>query len=192
MEKIIFDQLNNQQVVDIRNQKSFQEGHVKGSLNLNPKNLLKYGREFLEDSEEIVLIVSKEDEADLDELVALTKNEEIEGISNYLIAEELPEEALKTVPTISVADFMSLDKNYQLLDVRHPDEITRPAPEKNLINIPLEKLNEKHAQLIKDEPVYTLCGSGNRATTSASYLKKQGYQPIVIEGGMSTIEEFRD
>lgn len=55
-----------------------------------------------------------------------------------------------TSAEITAADFLQLpdDQDYVLLDLRHPDEITRPAPEKNLVNIPLEKLADNLEKLI--------------------------------------------
>src|SRR5699024_7632047 len=85
--------------------------------------------------------------------------------------------------------FLAVQDDYILLDLRHPDEITRLAPEENLINIPLEDLPSTYQKLDKDQKIYTLCGSGNRATAAASFLANKGYKPVVIEGGMKAVQE---
>lgn len=185
------DQIRNQQIVDLRPQKDFQAAHVKGALNLSPKNLLKYGKQFLDKEGDVVLVVAEENSA---EVVALVEDAAEVGIGNivgYVVAEELPDTDQESTPTISAEAFMALEGDYSLLDLRHPDEITRPAPERNLVNIPLGELSERYQQLKVGQPVYTLCGSGNRATTAASFLKNKGYQPIVIEGGMGAVEKLK-
>ena len=190
LSKLSYEQISGQQMVDLRSQKEFQRGHLQGSLNLIPRNLLKYGTQFLSKNQAVVLIVAKENFQELPALVEEAKARGIENISAYLLAEEIPESNLEITQTIPAADFMTLEGDYRLLDLRHPDEITRPAPKKHLVNIPIEELPENYSQLDSNLNVYTLCGSGGRATAAASYLKKQGYQPIVIEGGMKAIEAF--
>lgn len=190
--KISFDQIKNQQIVDLRAQKEFQQGYLAGALNLIPKNLLKYGKQLLDSKKEIILITTEENQKELSDLVEEAKNQDIENITGYLLVEEIPTEGLKTIPTISAENFMTLEGDYDLLDVRHPNEITRPAPEKNLVNIPLEDLTDQFSQLNSKKTVYTLCGSGGRATAAASYLKNQGYQTTVIEGGMGAIEALKN
>lgn len=190
--KIPFGQIENQQIVDLRSQKEFQQGYLAGALNLIPKNLLKYGKQLLNSKEEVILITTEENQKELSDLVEEAKNQDIENITGYLLFEEIPTDVLETIPTISAEKFMALERDYSLLDVRHPDEITRPAPEKNLVNIPLEDLTDQFKQLNSKETVYTLCGSGGRATASASYLRKQGYQTTVIKGGMGAIEALKN
>lgn len=184
-------EIGNKQIVDLRSQTAFQTGHLKGALNLSPKNLIKYGPRLLNQSREVILVVAEENRA---EVVALAEDAAEVGIKNivgYLVAEELSATEQEPTPTISAEAFMALVGDFSLLDVRHPDEITRPAPERNLVNIPLEELSREYQQLSTDQPVYTLCGSGNRATAAASFLKNKGYQPIVIEGGMGAVEKLR-
>lgn len=192
LSKISFDQVESQQIVDLRSQKEFQQGYLGRSLNLIPKNLLKYGKQLLNNKEEVILITKEENQKELSDLVEQAKNQDIENITGYLLFKEIPNDELETLPIISAEKFMALVGDYSLLDVRTPDEITRSAPERNLVNIPLENLPDQFRQLNSKEIVYTLCGSGGRATASASYLKKQGYQAIVIEGGMGAIEASKN
>ncbi|HJB23931.1 MAG TPA: rhodanese-like domain-containing protein, partial [Candidatus Jeotgalibaca pullicola] len=45
--KLSYEQISDQQMIDLRSQKEFQRGHLQDALNLTPKNLLKYGKHFL-------------------------------------------------------------------------------------------------------------------------------------------------
>lgn len=190
--KELQNQMEGKQMIDLRSQKAFQMGHLRGALNLNPNNLIKYGKQFLDGGKELIFLVGAEESERIDQLEQRLSEAGITNISGYIIAEEIPQEDQEITPTISVEEFMDLEEDYLLLDLRHPNEITRPAPEKNGINIPLEELVENSGKLETEQPIYLLCGSGNRATAAASYLKNEGYQSIVLEGGMGAVEQFRN
>ena len=51
-------------------------------------------------------------------------------------------------------------------------------------NVPLDELKPGSLPLQKDQPVYLLCRSGQRAMKAAEKLVKAGFsQPVVVEGG---------
>jgi rhodanese-related sulfurtransferase len=51
-------------------------------------------------------------------------------------------------------------------------------------SVPLDELKPDLLQLQKDQPVYLLCRSGQRATKAADKFTKDGFaQPVVVEGG---------
>lgn len=189
MKKLAYSDLKNQIIIDVRSQYDFQNGHIQQALNLNPANFKTYAKDFLKTDQAIVFIV--EDEEGLDELSLIAKEAGFTEVSGYLLASDVPNEELQKVETISANAFFKVAEEYTLLDVRHPDEITRPAPEENLVNIPLKDLSENVESLDKEKRIYTLCGSGNRGTSAASYLASKGYEPVVIEGGMKNFEELR-
>ena len=167
MKKIFYEDINNQQLVDVRTQHGYQEGHIKNSLNLNPSNFKTYATYYL----------------DVNQLGFNQRN-------GYLLIDEVPKEDLQTTETIPAEDFLNKSDDFILLDVRHPDEITRLAPEKNLVNIPFEDLVNDYQSLDTSKQIFTLCGSGNRSTAAASFLESKGLNPKVIEGGMKAIQEI--
>jgi rhodanese-related sulfurtransferase len=70
-----------------------------------------------------------------------------------------------------------------VIDVRTPVEFAEVRVSQAR-NIPLDELKPGSLQLPKDQPVYLLCRSGQRATKAADKLAKEGFsQPIVVEGG---------
>lgn len=181
MKKLNFSDLADQQLVDIRSQQAFQEGHLKGSLNLNPGNFKKFADYYLDPKRPIVFVT--ENSAELTDLDTAAFK-----IAGYLAVADIPSDSFEKIDTISVADFLK-EEDFILLDVRHPDEITRPAPEKNLVNIPFEELVTAYKSLDNSKKVYTLCGSGNRGTAAASFLLDKGYTASVIVGGMKAMQE---
>lgn len=189
MNKLTFTDLKEQQIIDIRSQHEYQAGHVEYSINLNPGNFKTYALDFLSTETPLVFATGQEDESEISELKELAEELGFTQVEGYLRIEDVPSDELQTTDTISAADFLAKEDEYILLDIRHPDEITRPAPEKNLVNIPLEELAETFETLDSNKQIYTLCGSGNRSTTAASYLAKKGFNTAVVAGGMKAIQE---
>lgn len=191
MKRLHFTDIQNQQLVDVRSQQDFQTGHIKGALNLNPGNYQKYAAIYLDAAQPIVFLVETEDDTLLSDLVQASATLGYDEVAGYLVMADVPEESLEKAATISAADFFQKE-DFILLDVRHPDEITRPAPEKNLVNIPFEDLVTAYKDLDENKTIYTLCGSGNRGTAAASYLLSKGLKPVVIEGGMKAIQAHQN
>lgn len=189
MEKLNYKQINHQQLIDVRGQLDYQAGHGKESLNLNPGNFKKFATSFVSTDQRIVFIIGEQTQSLIDELQAISQELDYPQIDGYILAEDIPAEGIDQTNTISVEDFLKLNDDYILLDLRNPTEITRPAPEKNLINIPLEDLSSNYHQLDTGKDIYTLCGSGNRATAAASFLTTKGFNSVVVEGGMKAVQE---
>lgn len=192
MKKINFTEVTNQQLVDVRSQYDFQAGHLANSLNLNLGNFKKYATYYLKLNQPVVFIVNDAEQENLEELSNLAKELNFTKADGYLAIDDVLKEELQTLATIPAEDFLNQKDDYILLDVRRPDEITRPAPEKNLVNLPFEELVTDYSTLDKDKIVYTLCGSGNRSTAAASYLLTKGFKPIVIDGGMKAVQTLEN
>lgn len=190
MNKLDYTDITNQQLVDLRTQHGYQAGHVENSLNLNPGNFKKYASYFLDKNKPLVFIIGTEEEAKLEDIGTLADAIGFTNVEGYLLIDEVPEEKLQQTETIPAEDFLNKEDEFILLDVRHPDEITRPAPEKNLVNIPFEDLVNQYETLDNGKQIYTLCGSGNRSTAAASFLKSKGIDSKVVEGGMKAVQEM--
>jgi len=189
MRKINYKDITNQQLIDVRTQHGYQAGHIKNSLNLNPGNFKTYAPYYLDLNQPVIFIVGSEEEAHLEELSEFADELGFTQNNGYLLIDEVPKENLQTTETIPAEEFLNKSDDFILLDVRHPDEITRPAPEKNLVNIPFEDLVDNYDSLDTSKQIFTLCGSGNRSTAAASFLESKGFNPGVIEGGMKAIQE---
>lgn len=192
MTRFDYDAAADVQYVDTRDKESFQQGHLTGSLNLNPTNFERYASSLLETNPPLVLILESENQELYKEYQEMSEKADLPLIEGYILASDLPGEKLQKMQSIRVEDFMQKEGDYVLLDVRTLEEITRPAPEKNLKSIPLQELAERYRELNVNLPIYTLCGSGTRATAAGSFLEDKDYQPVVIAGGMKAVEEFRN
>lgn len=192
MKQLSYADLKQQQVVDTRSQADYQKGHLKDSLNLTIGNFKTYALNFLVVDEPLVFVTGADSEAEKDELHEIAKKHGFTNVEGYLPIEAIPVENLEQTALISAEDFLKQEGDFILLDVRHPDEITRIAPEKNMVNIPLDSLADSTAELDNEKRIYTLCGSGNRGTTASSFLAGKGFQTTVIAGGMKAVEALQN
>lgn len=90
---------------------------------------------------------------------------------------------MKTFSPVELQKILAAQPSVPVIDVRTPMEFAEvhvpPAR-----SVPLDELKPGSLQLQKDQPVYLLCRSGQRATKAAEKFAKEGFtQPIVVEGG---------
>lgn len=73
---------------------------------------------------------------------------------------------------------------WQLLDVREPWEIATAALD-GTIDIPMNEVPARHAELDPARPVAVICHSGGRSARTANFLAAQGYPAVAnIAGGI--------
>ncbi len=85
-------------------------------------------------------------------------------------------------------DFGKLVKEgAQIIDVRSPGEFAS-GHIKGSINIPLNTLESKLAEIKKDKPVITCCASGMRSASAKSILLSKGYKEVHNGGGWSALQ----
>ena len=81
-------------------------------------------------------------------------------------------------------------QDIQLIDVRTPSEYlaTKIASAKML---PLSHFDQLVPTLDRNQKVYTICASGNRATEFCTKIDQLGFNSVLIEGGMNAWEKKR-
>ena len=95
---------------------------------------------------------------------------------------------MSTISPTALQELLASDTEYLVFDVRTPAEYAGTHIPKTQ-NHPLETLKPKalheSGRLPKDQSLYLLCESGNRATRAAEQFTKEGFDNIVIvEGGI--------
>jgi rhodanese-related sulfurtransferase len=90
---------------------------------------------------------------------------------------------MKTITVVELQKILAAQPSSPLVDVRTPVEFAEVhVPQAR--SVPLDELKPGSLQLPKDQPVYLLCRSGQRATKAAEKFAKEGFsQPVVIAGG---------
>jgi rhodanese-related sulfurtransferase len=90
---------------------------------------------------------------------------------------------MKTISPVELQKLLTAHPSASLIDVRTPVEFAE-VHVSQARSVPLNELNPNSLQLPKDQPVYLLCRSGQRATKAADKFAKEGFvQPVVVEGG---------
>jgi rhodanese-related sulfurtransferase len=90
---------------------------------------------------------------------------------------------MKTVTPAELQKLLVAQPELPVIDVRTPVEFAEiHVPQAR--NVPLNELKPDSLQLRKDQPVYFLCRSGQRAAKAAEKFAKEGFsRPAVVEGG---------
>jgi rhodanese-related sulfurtransferase len=90
---------------------------------------------------------------------------------------------MKTITPADLQQILAAHPSSQVIDVRTPVEFAEVhVPQAR--SVPLNELKPGLLQFAKDQPVYLLCRSGQRATKAAEKFAREGFsQPIVVEGG---------
>ena len=90
---------------------------------------------------------------------------------------------MKTISPVELQKILAAQPSSPVIDVRTPVEFAE-VHVPSARSVPLDELKPSSLQLQKDQPVYLLCRSGQRATKAAEKFAKEGFtQPVVIEGG---------
>jgi phage shock protein E len=84
---------------------------------------------------------------------------------------------------VFTSQFVDADAPHQLIDVRTAEEFAS-GHLPNAINIPLQELPDRLAEVATDEPVVLYCRSGNRSNQAAQLLAGEGFTQVLDLGGI--------
>ncbi len=76
-------------------------------------------------------------------------------------------------------------EGYLLLDVRNEGELKTNGRLNGAVNIPLDSLRDRMAELPKDQPIIVSCHSGLRSYIAERMLKQNGYKAKNLDGAFS-------
>lgn len=76
-----------------------------------------------------------------------------------------------------------------VLDVRRPQELEEEGMIARSVNIPIDDLEARMAEVPKDKPIAIYCHHGGRAARAAAMLRKSGYSAPIEYGGISAWKE---
>lgn len=79
------------------------------------------------------------------------------------------------------------DENTLLLDVRSPDEMANRGVAKNIVNIRVDDLRKRIAEVPKEKNIVISCETGQRAYYASRILKQNGYENVsILDGAYQT------
>lgn len=183
----------NIQLFDVRAKEAFFGGHIPDSLFLSRRNFSNFAANLIDVTTPIAFIVPDDSVSILMDFYFMARRigfEQVEGyVPDALNVWQIQGRPVAKVATITAEDYLSLDDDSVLLDIRKPANLSDDDPVRNRINIPLEEIYKDYDQLPRDKDIYTLCASGDRATTASSFLRSKGIASAVIEGGFQALQK---
>jgi len=181
-------------ILDTRRPEDFAKGFIPNSINIGlESNFAMWVGELIADIKQEILLVTypgREEESIIrlsrvgyDHAIGyldggfdswVKSGKEIDQ-SNRITAEELA--------------VQMRHKNVILIDVRKKSEYLSEHVE-NAINIPLNEISNRMAEIPKDKPFVLSCAGGYRSMIAASILKQRGFENFTdVIGGFSEIKK---
>lgn len=98
--------------------------------------------------------------------------------------------AFKSINAEEFSKLISSEKEFQILDVRNPDEFEN-FHIRNSLNIPLPELEKRIPELKKARPAYVICQSGIRSQKALQVLKQHVMTELThVEGGINELKKY--
>ncbi|MBP5247450.1 MAG: rhodanese-like domain-containing protein [Fibrobacter sp.] len=105
--------------------------------------------------------------------------------ASFACAENSSKDAYATISWDKAIE-MSKDKKVKAIfvDVRTPEEVAQGTVAGSL-NIPLQQIQTRYAELPKDKNLLVFCRSGRRSRAASEFLTQQGYTKVYnVDGGI--------
>lgn len=181
------------QIVDVRDPDEFSKAHLAGSVNIGlGGQYATWAGTLLSREKPIVLIANpgREEEAAMrlgrigfDHIAGYLQD----GIEALEARPELVASTERTAPAELATNIASANAPL-VLDVRAPKEYQAKRIGGS-VNIPLNHLEERLAELPKDGAVVVHCAGGYRSSIAASLLQKHGFEDLhELAGGIAAWE----
>ena len=169
-------------VLDIRSPEAIAGAFIPGSLAVPLDMIAAWAGFFLPAGARIGLVVNEAAEVETARayLWRMGYDDMAGFLAGGLGAWETSGRDYDRIPAVHVAELVSRitsGADFTLLDVRTPEEAAGgllPGAR----HIPLDRLPGRLAEVPRDKPVTTFCGSGARAIIAASLLKSAGFAQV--------------
>ncbi|WP_194850382.1 MBL fold metallo-hydrolase [Nonlabens antarcticus] len=158
-------------IIDMRDEKSFKQGHLKGSINIqavsdNAKFETWLGS-IVEPKESYTLVVD----------VKKNKNHILRRIAKIGYEKQLnaaitvSAENLQSTPDLDLIDFKNNLEDYTIVDIRNTSEVEQGKFFENALSHPLNNLRKTAGKIPTDKPIVVHCAGGYRSAAGSSILQ---------------------
>ena len=175
-------------ILDTRSWDEFKNAHIPGSIfsPLNSSFNTTAGC-YVEPEKRIYLVIQ---ERFLKEAVNDLIRIGLDKIVGYIEPGDLKEYgelggATSNIKDVNVHELNKMinEGKVNLLDVRRAAELEEIGYLEGAINVAHTVLMKRLSEVPNDKPVAVFCLSGVRAMYASSFLKKRGYEPIIVQDG---------
>jgi len=178
------------QVLDVRDNTEFAQGHLKGSINIGlGGQYATWAGTLLDRERPIVIVASPGREAEAALRLGRIGFDNVVGyLDKGLSALENRDDLLAHMPQASPSSLsgaMSTKDAPYLLDVRTPQEWQQRHIDGS-VNIPLNKLPDRLTELPRDRSIVVHCAAGYRSSIAGSLLQQAGFARVAeLTGGLA-------
>lgn len=168
-------------VIDTRPEKDFKASHIPGAINIQAAGPFETWLGSLIQPIKAFYLVAGDDttlETALKKTAAIGYEANVKGCFVYDAKNG------ETAQIFNSTSFNPADKKYTYLDIRSEKEALQQPILSGSINIPLQELPDRIAEIPKDKPILVYCASGYRSATASSLLQK--YLPSIKVYDLST------
>ncbi len=194
LDEVLTLQKSGAQLLDVRDGAEFAKGHLTGSLNIGLGGQYATWAGTLLDREKPIVILAepgREHEAAL--RLGRIGFDHVRGyLANGLAALATRPDLISTTERVSPTDFNAeLAGSPVVLDIRNPREYaTKHIP--GSLNIPLNHLEERLAEVPRDRRIAVHCAGGYRSSAAASILHRHGITNLIeMTGGIAAWESAK-
>jgi len=180
------------QVLDTRDPSEFAQAHLRDSINIGlAGRFATWAGTVLDRKRPIVIIAEPTREAEAAMRLGRIGFDVVAGyLDGGINALENRDDLIQQTRRVSAEEAAAIvaDAHPLVLDVRTPGEWDEKHIEPSM-NIPLNHLVERVAEVPRDRPLVVLCAGGYRSSIAASLLEQRNYTDLVeLAGGMAAWE----
>jgi hydroxyacylglutathione hydrolase len=190
LETVLHMQQSGTQVVDVREPDEFSKAHLAGSINIGlGGQYATWAGTLLSRERPIILVANpgREQEAatrlgriGFDHIAGYLQD----GVQSLEACPDLMPGTERIAPA-ALATELSASNPPLVLDVRGPKEV-QSARISGSLNIPLNHLEERLAEIPRDRKIIVHCAGGYRSSIAASILQKHAYDNLAeLAGGLA-------
>jgi rhodanese-related sulfurtransferase/glyoxylase-like metal-dependent hydrolase (beta-lactamase superfamily II) len=196
LEEVLHIQSSDAQILDVRDGAEFAKGHLRGSINIGLGGQYATWAGTLLDRETPIVIIAepgREHEAAL--RLGRIGFDHVRGyLANGLAALAARPDLISTTERVDPNTFsgeITAAHPPLILDIRNPREwSSKHIP--GSVNIPLNHLQERLAEIPRDRRIAVHCAGGYRSSAAASILRQHGIDNLIeMTGGLAAWESAK-
>ena len=182
-------------VLDVRNNNDFANAHIKGAINIALNGTFAiYTGSIISLTQPIVLVCDMAKEREPLTRLARVGFENVVGYwdddVHFLISHEIEISKIKTIGVDELNEVLA-NEEMAVLDVRLKNEFAAQHL-KNALNIPLNELQDRIAELNPKDELLIYCAGGYRSMIAASILEKNGFKKLInLNGGINAVNKYK-
>jgi hydroxyacylglutathione hydrolase len=171
------------EIVDIRPQAAFAEGHLPGSHGMELEDQMGVWAGWLLPFDAPIALVATADQDTEDAVTQLARIGLDTVVGTIIDISGAPELASYRLAPFAELIAALRSGSPQILDVRAPDEWAVASIPGSVHAYLPDLRGGVPSELDPERPVWVVCGGGYRSEMAVHYLEGAGFEPIVVTGG---------